>query len=111
MIGNLENLAVSPNNLLYNEFDKTNYFHRLTNFFHTIFCKEVVKFYQRQQDEMVKKYFGHNTPGLNELEKSFALVLTNSYTSLSGALPKVPSLIEVGGLHVNDDGPDIPIVN
>ncbi|XP_044019342.1 UDP-glycosyltransferase UGT5-like, partial [Aphidius gifuensis] len=64
------------------------------------------------QDEIIKKTFGPSTPGLMELEKQFDLFLLNTHPSLDDPIPRVPGLIEVGGLHaLNDDGPELSVAD
>lgn len=106
MIGNPENLAFSTNNL-WGYAEKLTFSYRFYNVLHTFYYKYFFNYYTSQQTDIIRKHFGSNTPNIRELEKSLALILTNSHPALQGAKPHVPALIEVGGLHVQDDGPEI----
>lgn len=109
MIGNPENLAFAPNGLLA-YVDKMTFFQRAYNVLHTFYKKHYFNYYSSQQTEIIRKHFGPNTPGIRELEKTMALIIANSHPALNGITPKVPGLIEVAGLHVIDDGPELSIV-
>lgn len=110
LVGNPENLAYVPNNLL-EYIENMGFWHRIYNVVHTFYYKLYFNHYTAPQDDIIKKYFGPDTPGVRELERSIALMLTNSHIALNGVKPTTPALIEVGGLHIQDDGPDIPAVN
>ncbi|XP_015113243.1 UDP-glucuronosyltransferase 2B20 [Diachasma alloeum] len=107
MIANPENLAFVPNNLL--EYKKSmNFWDRLYNFLHTFYYKRYFDYHTSAQDDIIRKHFGANSPGIREVERDLALIIVNSHYALNGVKPTTPGLIEVGGLHVQDDGPDIP---
>lgn len=55
-----------------------------------------------------EQYFGHLRQSFVEIRESFALILLNQHFSLFGARPNVPSLVEVGGLHVPKTKPTMP---
>lgn len=109
-IGNPKNLAFVPNNLL-DYVPPMTFWQRLYNTVHDMYADLSFRYYSSPQDEIIKKYFGEDTPGVRELERSVALVLANSHPALSGPRPVTPALIEVGGLHVQDDGTELPRVN
>lgn len=43
-------------------------------------------------------------PGVRELETKIALMLINSHFALNGIQPKTPAAVDVGGLHIQDEG-------
>ncbi|XP_034488820.1 UDP-glucuronosyltransferase 2C1 [Drosophila innubila] len=53
-------------------------------------------------------FFGHLTQSFTEIRQSFSLILLNQHFSLFDARPNVPSLIEVGGMHVPKLTPQLP---
>lgn len=106
MVGNPENLAISPNTFL-NYHNRMNFQQRFYNFLYTLNTHLILDYFRSPIDQVTKKYFGSNAPGIKELEQSLALLLVNSHPSLNDPLPRVPAWIEVGGLHVQDDGPEI----
>lgn len=55
-----------------------------------------------------EKYFGHLSQSFVEIRESFSLILLNQHFSLFGARPNVPSLVEVGGMHVPKKNPMVP---
>ncbi|XP_058788821.1 UDP-glucosyltransferase 2-like [Phymastichus coffea] len=105
-IGNPLNLAMSSSNLRVDK-EKMNFWDRLYNFIMTHYA--IYEFYSEayKQDAIMKKYLGTNTPHYSELERSVSLLLSNSHHSLHGVLPKVPALIQIGGIHIEDDNSTI----
>lgn len=55
-----------------------------------------------------EQFFGHLNQSFEELRESFSLILLNQHFSLFGARPNVPSLVEVGGMHVPKKNPMLP---
>lgn len=109
-IANPENLAFVPNNLL--DFKAAlNYWDRMYNVLNTIYDKMAFNFWTSVQNDMIKKHFGSHIPGVRELERSLALIIANTHYSLNGVKPTTPALIEVGGLHVQDDESKISVVS
>ncbi|XP_044268837.1 UDP-glycosyltransferase UGT5-like [Tribolium madens] len=53
-----------------------------------------------QQRELFHKYISNDTD-LDSIIYNTSLMLTNSHVSVSDAVPHVPSIIEIGGFHVN----------
>ncbi|XP_043682853.1 UDP-glucosyltransferase 2-like isoform X4 [Vespula pensylvanica] len=106
LIGNPENLAIFPNNLLKYS-NGMNFWQRTYNVLTTIYNKIYFNHLTEYQDEQIRKYVGPNLPGVRELEKNISLILVNTYFSLNGIRPITQALIEVGGLHIQDDGTKI----
>ncbi|CAB0039905.1 unnamed protein product [Trichogramma brassicae] len=52
------------------------------------------------QRELVDEYLGPGLPSFDEMRRNVALVLSNSHFSYYGAQPKVPAVVEIGGIHV-----------
>ncbi|KAL6443533.1 hypothetical protein ACFW04_001593 [Cataglyphis niger] len=80
-----------------------NFWQRLYNTLHTIYNK--LQFYHltKVQDEIIRKHFGPDMPGVREIESKIALMLINSHFSLNGIQPKTPAAVDVGGLHIQDE--------
>ncbi|KAG8034237.1 hypothetical protein G9C98_001321 [Cotesia typhae] len=107
MVGNPPNLAFVPNNLL-EHMENMSFWQRLYNVLHTYYYRMYFNYYTSPQSDMIKKYFGPDAPGVRELEHDLALILTNSHLAINGPRPTTPALVEVGGLHIQDDDPEIP---
>lgn len=101
-IANPENLAFVPNNLL-DYVKQMNFWQRTFNTLNTLFNKMYFNYFTQHQDELIKKYVGPNMPSVRELERNISMILVNSHFSLNGVRPMTPALIEVGGLHVQED--------
>ncbi|XP_050544296.1 UDP-glucosyltransferase 2-like [Daktulosphaira vitifoliae] len=52
--------------------------------------------------ELVRRYFGVDTPPVSEIVKHTSLILVNSHHSLLQPRPFVPNVVEVGGVHIRD---------
>ncbi|XP_039751381.1 UDP-glucosyltransferase 2-like [Pararge aegeria] len=62
-----------------------------------------------KERKILEKKFG-NIPDLRELGKNMSVILLNSLHVLSGAMPLVPGLVEVGGMHLSSERKPIPQV-
>lgn len=65
-------------------------------------------YYLPKQEAMAQENFGHlpgPLPKVADLEKQVSLILLNSYYPLTTARPRVPGLVQVGGLHIKDPKP------
>lgn len=49
---------------------------------------------------LAKRYFGDDVPNLREIAYNTSLMLENVHFSLSFPRPQVPSIIDVGGIHI-----------
>lgn len=101
-IGNPLNLAIASKNLFSYKENMT-FWDRLLNFVgtHYIIYEHYAEAYK--QDEIIKKYLGSDMPHYTELEKSVSLIIANSHHTFHGVQPKVPALVEVAGIHINND--------
>ena len=110
MIANPENLAFVPNNLI-NYVENLDFWTRLYNLLNAFFNKLYFNYLTTPQDDIIRKYLGPNSPGVREAEANVAMVLANSHFSLNGVKPITPALIEVGGLHIQEDSPELsPVI-
>ncbi|XP_012282466.1 UDP-glucuronosyltransferase 2C1 [Orussus abietinus] len=108
LVANPENLALVPTNLA-PQLDLRFFWNRLTNVIDAwIDTAEFDYETTSIQNEYIRKYVGPDVPGVRELEKTIALILVNTHISINGIKPTTPALVEVGGLHIHDDGPDLP---
>ncbi|CAK9828264.1 UDP-glycosyltransferase UGT5 [Anthophora retusa] len=67
--------------------------------------KEMVMFYHYTSDqtEIMRKYLGTHLPDIRELERNVCLALVNSHYSFHGIRSFTPAVVEVGGLHIEND--------
>lgn len=79
------------------------FFERLHNLFFIHSMTYSFNKYVRSQDKQVEKYFGTGYPSVIDLQKDLSLVLVNHDMTLNGLRSFAPSLIPVGGLHVDID--------
>ncbi|KAF4519851.1 UDP-glycosyltransferase-08 [Ephemera danica] len=98
--GNPAPLSYVPNPILPFS-DSMSYSERVTNTFVTLLWNIGQYFYYLpRQDQIRRKIFGDDSPSVWELERSASLTLLNNHFSMSYPRPLVPSMVEVGGMHV-----------
>ncbi|XP_032686701.1 UDP-glucuronosyltransferase 2A3-like [Odontomachus brunneus] len=102
-IGQPENLAYVPNNCL-SFFGSMNFWQRIYNILHTAYFKWIFYSFSSVQDDIIREHFGPGLPSVWELETQIGLILINSHISLNGIKPITPAAVDVGGLHVYDEG-------
>ncbi|XP_015435557.1 PREDICTED: UDP-glucuronosyltransferase 2B20-like [Dufourea novaeangliae] len=107
LIGNPENLAFAPNNILPFP-QRMSFWQRTYNLVHTIYHKLNFNYHTSTQTEIIRKYLSEDLPDIRTIEKYVSLILSNSYISLNGIKDMTPGLIEVGGLHVQEEGVELP---
>ncbi|XP_029035427.2 UDP-glucosyltransferase 2-like isoform X5 [Osmia bicornis bicornis] len=106
-IANPENLAYQPNNLL-SFVEDMNFWQRLYNVLHTTYNKWIFRYASNVQTEIIRKYISPDLPDIRELEKKISMILVNSHMSLNGIKSTIPAFVEVGGLHVQEEGVELP---
>ncbi|XP_023955157.2 UDP-glucosyltransferase 2-like [Bicyclus anynana] len=62
-----------------------------------------------KEKKILETRFG-NIPDLNELARNASMIFLNTFHVLNGAMPLVPGLIEVGGMHLSLDKKPVPQV-
>lgn len=83
---------------------------RLTNFLVTHYLSWEFHYYTNKQLKLVNEHFGMNLPHIKDLYNDISLYLVNSHHSLNGIRPMTTNVIEVGGLHLSDEGdPPSPV--
>jgi glucuronosyltransferase len=110
MIGNPENPAFSSNNLQNIEIGNS-FWNRFHNTFLFYWYKFNYLYDSPIQNELLQKYFGPDVPTLQELERNVSLVLMNTYFPINGIKPMTAALVEVGGLHIKNSGPELTHVS
>ncbi|KAJ1521692.1 hypothetical protein ONE63_003335 [Megalurothrips usitatus] len=62
------------------------------------------KFYvQWPSDEVVREFFGEDTPPISELLQRTSLTMINAHVSINPARPIPPNVINVAGIHLKPD--------
>ncbi|XP_020710323.2 UDP-glucosyltransferase 2-like [Athalia rosae] len=87
----------------YGSFSAMNFWQRFKNTLWTAWSNFRIRRTTEVQNEIIKKHFGSEMPGVRELERELALVLVNSHHSINGIRPKTPAVVEVGGLHIREE--------
>lgn len=89
--------------------DWMTFLQRAQNVYYCLYDKYVRHYvYMPHQQALADKYFAHLPgphPNLQELGRSVALILQNTHTPMSSVKPNVPSVIDVGGLHIKTPKP------
>ncbi|XP_015124627.1 UDP-glucuronosyltransferase 2B30 [Diachasma alloeum] len=88
---------------------KMNFMERVGNYvIRKIFNLGYEVFYNRPMQKIVEKSFGPNVPPLGDLAKNMSVILVNMHYSLQGSKPNLPSVVEVGGLHISEKQQSLP---
>ncbi|XP_033219246.1 UDP-glucuronosyltransferase 2B31-like isoform X1 [Belonocnema kinseyi] len=58
---------------------------------------------EKVQTEAMRKYLSPDIPDLREVEKNVALMLTNNYHSLFGIRPVTPAVVDIAGIHAEEN--------
>ncbi|XP_078047528.1 UDP-glucosyltransferase 2 isoform X2 [Augochlora pura] len=106
LIGNPHNLAYAANNLITLP-ENMNFWQRTYNFLHSTYHELNFLHYSKPQTEIARKYLGDDIPDVRTLEKNLSMILVNSHLSMNGIKAMTPALIEVGGLHVTEEGVEL----
>lgn len=100
MLGNPDNPLYIPN-LFTSYSDHMNFIERVANALTLVLYKMVYHFLSDSPSkQLVQKHFGQDVPDLAELAMNTSLLLVNSHFSLNAPRPLVPSVVEIGGLHI-----------
>lgn len=100
--GNPNNPTYIPNNFLQYS-DKMSFFERLENTMLTVFQSFYFNSVALSSDRSVSmEYFGDVGASLNSDVLNDSLLLTASHYSLNLPRPLVPTVVEVGGLHIGN---------
>ena len=101
-IGNPLSTAFFPTSMM-SKFDMKSFMARLKNTVRSL--TDTYKFFSNseKQTEMMRKYLSPDIPTVREVEKMVALSLVNTHYSLQGIRPTTPALVEVAGLHIEED--------
>ncbi|KAH8420882.1 hypothetical protein KR222_008312, partial [Zaprionus bogoriensis] len=63
---------------------------------------------QPAYQEVHERFFGHLPQRYFELQQSFSLILLNQHFSMFAARPNVPGMVEIGGMHLPKQTPQLP---
>lgn len=100
-IGNPVNPSYIPVTLLRLS-DRMSFLERVENTLFGYIYQSLVTFFLMDipNNAIIKKYFGRDAPNIWELKYNTSLILENVHFSWNYPKPLVPSLINVGGLHI-----------
>lgn len=56
-------------------------------------------------DKILHEYFKDAPPLMEMIERNISMVFLNSHSVISDAKPLVPSMVEIGGFHIEDPKP------
>ena len=103
LIGNDDNLAYVANSFLVRSRDLS-FWERVNNVVTSYkTCDKFHKVTGDFQTEIMRKYLRPDMPHIREVEKNVALTLVNSNPILSGVKPITPALVQIAGLHVEEN--------
>ncbi|KAF4519852.1 UDP-glycosyltransferase-09 [Ephemera danica] len=88
--------------------DRMSFTQRLTNTIFTLVWDLGNQFYYLPRQEAIRSKVFKNGKNVWELQRSVSLTLLNNHFSLNYPRPLVPSVIEVGGMHVMQKNNKLP---
>jgi hypothetical protein len=104
LVGNPQPLAYIPD-VFFGLSGKMSFFQRLLNTVAYVGEQGMNYLYMLpQQEKLVKKYFP-NGPSLYDVMYNASILLLNSHPSIHPPVPRVPNMIDVGGLHMKPPKP------
>ncbi|KAK0086261.1 hypothetical protein PV325_003460 [Microctonus aethiopoides] len=104
-LGNPENPSYVPN-IFHGFSSNMNIYQRLINTISKLYMNFFYEFaVSWSMHSIVEEAFGPGVPPLNEIARKESAMLVNTHYSLQGAKPNVPTVIEVGGLHIQQPKP------
>jgi len=60
---------------------------------------------------VMRYYFGYDPPSVWEAENNISLVMVNNHWSQSYPLPLMPSIIQLGSIHIQEQPKRLPEVS
>ncbi|KAJ8676542.1 hypothetical protein QAD02_012329 [Eretmocerus hayati] len=107
-IGNSDNLAFVPN-AYHIGAGYMNFLERLKNVYtNFISLRQFHAITGDDQTESMRKYLRSDIPHIREVEKNVALTLVNNNPILFGVKPITPGLVQIAGLHINENEETLP---
>lgn len=98
--GNPDNPSYIPVMYSANSY-RMNFRQRIYNLYSLVLGKLAYQYiFVKKSEEIVRKHFGDRVPSLQEIGWKASLILVNTHHSLHGARPFVPTVVEVGGIHI-----------
>ncbi|CAH3876495.1 unnamed protein product [Pieris brassicae] len=86
------------------------YIQRVKNAVLNVYFKSILQNIQDTEKAIIEKHYGKEVP-LYDLSKNIGLLMLNTFHELNGVRPLVPGLLEVGGMHLDREGKEIPQVS
>ncbi|XP_014478126.1 PREDICTED: UDP-glucuronosyltransferase 2A3-like [Dinoponera quadriceps] len=78
-----------------------NFLSRLYNMLSLSIAKVAYNCWFRFRDQSVaNEAFGPDLPSLKEIARQTQALLVNTHNSLHGSVPKLPNIVEIGGIHI-----------
>jgi len=92
--------------ILNNSTDRMSFFQRIYNIVVSVIIKFVFNWMSTSTIlEINKYYYGIQTESTIETMANLSMIMTNNYHSMFLPFPKLPGIVEVGGIHVVDEKP------
>lgn len=93
-------------NIFNNFTDHMSFFQRFINFLFSLFFNFIFNWIYTDKIQKINKH-NYNIPTESLLESmaNISIIMTNNYHGTFMSLPKVPGIIEIGGIHVEEEKP------
>ncbi|KAG7207637.1 hypothetical protein KM043_009257 [Ampulex compressa] len=103
-----ESLGYPPNQAFYPRLYSSrigfdSFWEKTWNLVHVFRERRTVYEESKDQNDIIRKYISKDVPEVDKLAKNVALVLMNTHHSFHGSRPHPRLVVEVGGLHIEED--------
>ena len=82
-----------------------NFWQRLENWLVAKGMKHLYRLIEIGDNQLISAKFGDGIPDVADVKLETSLILVNQHYSLNGPRPLTPGVIEIGGVHVEEDTP------
>lgn len=101
-MGNPPCMSFMPTALI-SEFHLKTFWNRLRNTIVSYLMEITFLIISENQSKIMQKYLDKNIPSVRQIERTVALSILNTHHSLRGAKPITEAVIEIAGLHIEED--------
>lgn len=108
LVGTPTHLSYVPNPNLQLTSDRMSFMERVKNTAATCFeyvCLNLV--YMRRQRKLYEAIFPNATTTMDELRRNVSMIMVNSHVTVNYPQPFLPNVIEVAGLHLESELPEL----
>ncbi|EAT48259.1 AAEL000687-PA [Aedes aegypti] len=85
--------------------ERMSFWERFENWFVIRSVNLLYRIVEWNDNRLLTAKFGKDIPSVREIARNTSLILVNQHYTLSGARPLVPAVVEIGGVHIQNQKP------